>query len=57
MRCSRRCQPFNSDTKLRARVVLVEVLSAATRRLDEGEKAIAFMSFRSNCRWLLSMKA
>lgn len=69
----RRCQPYNSDTKIRIRlsnhvrfyypdvsvicrpnradetfqdepVVIVEVLSQSTRRLDEGEKKDAYLS-------------
>ena len=69
----KRCQPFNSDTKVRIRlpshvryyypdamvvcqsnppldtfqdepVIVIEVLSRATRRLDEGEKLEAYQS-------------
>lgn len=78
----RRCQPFNSDTKIRVRlpthlrfyypdtsvvchsnppgdsyqddpVVIVEVLSKATRRLDEGEKKDAYLTIPTLAAYLL----
>ena len=78
----RRCQPYNSDTKIRIRltnhvrfyypdvsiicrpnpenesfqddpVVIVEVLSDSTRRVDEGEKKDAYLSIPSLAIYLL----
>ncbi len=78
----KRCQPFNSDTKIRVRlqnhirfyyadasvvcrpnpkrdsyqdepVVIVEVLSRATRRTDEGEKKDAYLTIPSLAAYLL----
>jgi len=78
----RRCQAFNSDTKVRVRlathtrfyypdamivcepnpgsdtyqdrpVVIVEVLSASTRRIDEGEKRDAYLSIPTLAAYLL----
>lgn len=77
-----RCQPFNSDTKVRLRlgaemrvyypdamvvcdpnppaesfqdrpVVLAEVISPATRRIDEGEKLKAYLTIASLRSYLL----
>ncbi|MDX1948164.1 MAG: Uma2 family endonuclease [Pirellulaceae bacterium] len=78
----KRCQPFNSDTKVRVRlptqwrfyysdalvvcrpnpphesfqddpVVIVEVLSEGTRRIDEGEKKDAYLTIPSLCVYIL----
>jgi Uma2 family endonuclease len=78
----RRCQPFNSDTKVRVRlashtrfyypdgmvvcegnpaqssyqdrpVVLAEVISEATRRVDEGEKRDAYLTIPELSAYLL----
>jgi Uma2 family endonuclease len=78
----KRCQPFNSDTKIRIRlphetrfyypelsvvchpnldtdsfqdepVVIFEVLSKATRRIDEGEKKDAYLTIPSLAAYVL----
>ena len=78
----KRCQPFNSDTKIRVRltthlrfyypdasvicrpnppgdswqddpVVIVEVLSKGTRRIDEGEKKDAYLTVPTLAAYLL----
>jgi Uma2 family endonuclease len=79
---NKRCQPFNSDTKIRVRLptqvrfyypdvsvicrpnsqiesfqdepaAVIEVLSQATRRIDEGEKKDAYLTIPSLCLYVL----